>query len=92
MTSNIPRIKHHRYLKITNSHCIPFFFFFFFQKPGKWCAMHVHIAWQIYHHQQKVKVSLLGTPAFQINCTVQTCERKSLSLAVSSSVPWLMAC
>lgn len=26
------------------------------QKPGKWCAMHVHIAWQIYHHQQKVKV------------------------------------
>lgn len=54
--------------------------------------MHVHIAWQIYHHQQKVKVSLLGTPAFQINCTVQTCERKSLSLAVSSSVPWLMAC
>lgn len=31
---------------------------FLFQKPGKWCAMHVHIAWQIYHHQQKVKVSL----------------------------------
>lgn len=26
------------------------------QKPGKWCAMHVHIAWQTYHHQQKVKV------------------------------------
>lgn len=26
------------------------------KKPGKWCAMHVHIAWQIYHHQQKVKV------------------------------------
>lgn len=22
--------------------------------------MHVHIAWQIYHHQQKVKVSLVG--------------------------------
>lgn len=30
------------------------------QKPGKWCAMHVHIAWQIYHHQQKVKVSPFG--------------------------------
>jgi len=29
---------------------------FLSQKPGKWCAMHVHIAWQIYHHQQKVKV------------------------------------
>ncbi|KAI4814197.1 hypothetical protein KUCAC02_003402 [Chaenocephalus aceratus] len=25
------------------------------RKPGKWCAMHVHIAWQIYHHQQKLK-------------------------------------
>lgn len=28
------------------------------QKPGKWCAVHVQIAWQIYHHQQKLKVSL----------------------------------
>lgn len=27
------------------------------QKPGKWCAMHVQIAWQIYRHQQKMKVS-----------------------------------
>lgn len=27
------------------------------QKPGKWCAVHVQIAWQIYHHQQKIKVS-----------------------------------
>ncbi|XP_007899956.1 autism susceptibility gene 2 protein isoform X4 [Callorhinchus milii] len=24
-------------------------------KPGKWCAVHVQIAWQIYHHQQKMK-------------------------------------
>ncbi|XP_078278052.1 fibrosin-like 1 isoform X5 [Rhinoraja longicauda] len=24
-------------------------------KPGKWCAVHVQIAWQIYHHQQKLK-------------------------------------
>eukprot|EP00070_Physeter_catodon_P029335 XP_028336229.1 fibrosin-1-like protein isoform X5 [Physeter catodon] len=23
------------------------------RKPGKWCAVHVQIAWQIYHHQQK---------------------------------------
>lgn len=29
------------------------------QKPGKWCAVHVQIAWEIYHHQQKVKVSKL---------------------------------
>ncbi|XP_046956992.1 fibrosin-1-like protein isoform X11 [Lynx rufus] len=26
------------------------------RKPGKWCAMHVQIAWQIYRHQQKMKV------------------------------------
>ncbi|XP_066870390.1 fibrosin-1-like protein isoform X4 [Kogia breviceps] len=27
-------------------------------RPGKWCAVHVQIAWQIYHHQQKVKMQL----------------------------------
>ncbi|ROI16596.1 Autism susceptibility gene 2 protein [Anabarilius grahami] len=27
-------------------------------KPGKWCAVHVQIAWQIYHHQQKMKMHL----------------------------------
>ncbi|XP_057601804.1 fibrosin-1-like protein isoform X4 [Hippopotamus amphibius kiboko] len=26
------------------------------RKPGKWCAVHVQIAWQIYHHQQKIKL------------------------------------
>ncbi|XP_045152672.1 fibrosin-1-like protein [Echinops telfairi] len=25
------------------------------RKPGKWCAVHVQIAWQIHHHQQKLK-------------------------------------
>uniref|UniRef100_A0A8C7F5Y9 Uncharacterized protein n=1 Tax=Oncorhynchus kisutch TaxID=8019 RepID=A0A8C7F5Y9_ONCKI len=25
------------------------------QKAGKWCAMHVQIAWQIQHHQQRMK-------------------------------------
>lgn len=32
------------------------------RKPGKWCAMHVHIAWQIYHHQQKVKQQMQVDP------------------------------
>lgn len=32
------------------------------RKPGKWCAMHVHIAWQIYHHQQKVKKQMQSDP------------------------------
>ncbi|XP_030677588.1 fibrosin-1-like protein isoform X11 [Nomascus leucogenys] len=25
------------------------------KKPGRWCAVHVQIAWQIYRHQQKIK-------------------------------------
>ncbi|XP_017291997.1 autism susceptibility gene 2 protein homolog isoform X3 [Kryptolebias marmoratus] len=25
-------------------------------KPGKWCAMHVHVAWMILSHQRKVKL------------------------------------
>lgn len=29
------------------------FFSFTFQKTGKWNAMHVRIAWEIYHHQQQ---------------------------------------
>ncbi|XP_057382220.1 fibrosin-1-like protein isoform X4 [Balaenoptera acutorostrata] len=28
------------------------------RKPGRWCAVHVQIAWQIYHHQQKIKMQL----------------------------------
>ncbi|XP_006874148.1 PREDICTED: fibrosin-1-like protein-like [Chrysochloris asiatica] len=28
------------------------------RKPGKWCAVHVQIAWQIYHHQQKIQMQL----------------------------------
>ncbi|XP_078064749.1 autism susceptibility gene 2 protein-like, partial [Mustelus asterias] len=26
------------------------------RKPGKWCAMHVQIAWMIYQHQEKNKM------------------------------------
>ncbi|XP_045436279.1 fibrosin-1-like protein isoform X3 [Pipistrellus kuhlii] len=28
------------------------------RKPGKWCAVHVQIAWQTYHHQQRLKMQL----------------------------------
>nr|XP_045011828.1 fibrosin-1-like protein isoform X14 [Jaculus jaculus] len=28
------------------------------RKPGKWCAVHVQIAWQIYYQQQKMKMQL----------------------------------
>ncbi len=27
--------------------------YFYLQKSGKWCAVHVRVAWEIYHHQQK---------------------------------------
>lgn len=39
------------------------------QKTGKWNAMHVRIAWEVYHHQQKeakggtIKPDLLRTPS-----------------------------
>uniref|UniRef100_A0A4W5QG64 Fibrosin-like 1 n=1 Tax=Hucho hucho TaxID=62062 RepID=A0A4W5QG64_9TELE len=32
-----------------------FSFYLFLQKAGKWCAMHAQIAWQIHHHQQRMK-------------------------------------
>jgi hypothetical protein len=32
------------------------FIYFYLQKTGKWNAMHVRIAWEIYHHQQKGNV------------------------------------
>ncbi|XP_070255299.1 fibrosin-1-like protein isoform X7 [Myotis yumanensis] len=28
------------------------------RKPGKWCAVHVQIAWQTYRHQQRLKMQL----------------------------------
>ncbi|XP_055971504.1 fibrosin-1-like protein isoform X11 [Sorex fumeus] len=28
------------------------------KRPGRWCAVHVQTAWQIYHHQQKMKMQL----------------------------------
>ncbi|XP_028314307.1 autism susceptibility gene 2 protein isoform X3 [Gouania willdenowi] len=37
------------------------------RKPGKWCAVHVQIAWQIYHHQQKMKQMQLDSHKLDIN-------------------------
>lgn len=34
-----------------------FFFSVVWQKTGKWNAMHVRIAWEIYHHQQQKQPS-----------------------------------
>uniref|UniRef100_A0A8C0GQA5 Fibrosin like 1 n=1 Tax=Chelonoidis abingdonii TaxID=106734 RepID=A0A8C0GQA5_CHEAB len=36
------------------------------RKPGKWCAVHVQIAWQIYHHQQKIKYLLWNMEYYPI--------------------------
>uniref|UniRef100_A0A9J8AE01 Fibrosin-like 1 n=1 Tax=Cyprinus carpio carpio TaxID=630221 RepID=A0A9J8AE01_CYPCA len=36
-------------------------------KPGKWCAVHVQIAWQIYHHQQKMKQMHLDPHKLDMN-------------------------
>lgn len=47
------------FLPTRNKNSLPIihFVFYFPQKRGKWCGMHVHIAWQVYNHQQKIKVS-----------------------------------
>ncbi|XP_052413830.1 autism susceptibility gene 2 protein homolog isoform X10 [Carassius gibelio] len=37
------------------------------RKPGKWCAVHVQIAWQIYHHQQKMKQMHLDPHKLDMN-------------------------
>uniref|UniRef100_A0A1A7XNJ2 Fibrosin-like 1 n=1 Tax=Iconisemion striatum TaxID=60296 RepID=A0A1A7XNJ2_9TELE len=37
------------------------------RKPGKWCAVHVQIAWQIYHHQQKMKQMQLDPHKIDMN-------------------------
>ncbi len=34
-----------------------------FQKSGKWCAVHVRVAWEIYHHQQKQQAEAQKNPA-----------------------------
>ncbi|KAL8180262.1 UNVERIFIED_CONTAM: hypothetical protein K2H54_018032 [Gekko kuhli] len=36
------------------------------RKPGKWCAVHVQIAWQIYHHQQKIKYLLWNMECYPV--------------------------
>ena len=47
------------------------------RKPGKWCAVHVQIAWQIYHHQQKIKViqTVYGTKPSLLAYTVCCSDR-----------------
>lgn len=52
------------------------------QKPGKWCAMHVHIAWQIYHHQQKVKVRLVCMTCWHNPCTCQSIWKETVTSVV----------
>merc|ERR1719150_2185460 len=45
------------------------------KKTGKWNAMHVRIAWEIYNHQQKAKTDKGGT------------KSSSKSSSLSSSLP-----
>lgn len=42
------------------------------QKPGKWCAMHVRVAWMILRHQEKVKVSPSMSKLIVVSCTCIT--------------------
>lgn len=37
-----------------------------FQKAGRWNAMHVRIAWEIYHHQAKQNPDKTATPGIGV--------------------------
>ena len=83
-TSNGPKVRLVSFFKSflfpNSTYSISFYFitcliFPFFQKTGKWNAMHVRIAWEIYNHQQKQKSDKGGT------------KSSSKSSALSSSLP-----
>ncbi|XP_064434225.1 fibrosin-1-like protein isoform X22 [Mirounga angustirostris] len=45
------------------------------RKPGKWCAVHVQIAWQIYHHQQKIKQMQLDPHKLEVGAKLDLSSR-----------------
>ncbi|XP_053062639.1 fibrosin-1-like protein isoform X5 [Acinonyx jubatus] len=45
------------------------------RKPGKWCAMHVQIAWQIYRHQQKMKQVQLEPHKLEVGAKLDLSSR-----------------
>ncbi|XP_039077212.1 fibrosin-1-like protein isoform X2 [Hyaena hyaena] len=45
------------------------------RKPGKWCAVHVQIAWQIYHHQQKMKQMQLDPHKLEVGTKLDLSSR-----------------
>ncbi|XP_048199164.1 fibrosin-1-like protein isoform X12 [Perognathus longimembris pacificus] len=45
------------------------------RKPGKWCAVHVQIAWQIYHHQQKMKQMQLDPHKLEVGAKLDLSSR-----------------
>lgn len=63
------------------------------QKSGKWNAMHVRVAWEIYHHQQKgdatkpgaVKTDLLRPPTHLFSPSVH--HTRPHDLTFPSSLP-----
>ncbi|EFB16385.1 hypothetical protein PANDA_012332, partial [Ailuropoda melanoleuca] len=45
------------------------------QNPGKWCAAHVQIAWQIYRHQQKIKQMQLDPHKLEVGAKLDLSSR-----------------
>ncbi|XP_037673233.1 fibrosin-1-like protein isoform X14 [Choloepus didactylus] len=45
------------------------------RKPGKWCAVHVQIAWQILHHQQKIKQMQLDPHKLEVGAKLDLFSR-----------------
>ncbi|XP_058137163.1 fibrosin-1-like protein isoform X5 [Dasypus novemcinctus] len=45
------------------------------RKPGKWCAVHVQIAWHIHHHQQKIKQLQLDPHKLEVGAKLDLLSR-----------------
>ncbi|XP_057161942.1 fibrosin-1-like protein isoform X1 [Ursus arctos] len=45
------------------------------RNPGKWCAAHVQIAWQIYRHQQKIKQMQLDPHKLEVGAKLDLSSR-----------------
>ncbi|XP_066116985.1 fibrosin-1-like protein isoform X7 [Saccopteryx bilineata] len=45
------------------------------RKPGKWCAVHVQIAWQTYHHQQRMKQMQLDPHKLEVGAKLDLLGR-----------------
>ncbi|XP_023679137.1 fibrosin-1-like protein isoform X4 [Paramormyrops kingsleyae] len=58
------------------------------RKPGKWCALHVQIAWKIHQHQQKMKQMQLEPHKLDLSGKLDLLSRSPGPAAVFPGLPY----